>query len=340
MRWAEHYLPELALAATFGGAAAINVVIFAFFGISPYSVIAWDIATLLAVSTYFTVRRAQRDPRPFLRELVLVGLVLAAISIFTGIGNGATDEGYTTPLYGNMMVHLVNPYWIQLTVPYTVHYGPFFSYRVVSTSFDTYLPLISFLQIPGAGIVGYELLGVAAWVGMVYLVRKDEFASLTLASPVVALLASNGFNDLPVLFLMTLSLRGWSGPKAKIIEYLTYGMKQFANAFWLVVYLAQRRWASALLVIGISVVWVLPFLLWPGEGGGVYCQALTLGWGPGCAGIRSGVRGVTDLWVHWNYYLWPVWIYALFRSGIDRWIAAARRAFARRREPEIPVPGA
>ncbi len=337
MRWTEHYLPEIVLGTTFGGAAAVNVVIYAVRGISPYSTIAWDIATLLAVSTYFTVRRSRRDPQAFLREMVVIGVVLAAVSIFTGIGNGATDEGYTTPLYGNMMVSLVNPYWHLLTVPYTVHYGPFISYRVISTSYDTYLPLISFLQIPGTGILGYELLCVAAWLGLVYLVRKDEFASLTLASPVIALLAANGFNDLPVLFLMTLSLRGWSGPKAKVVEYLTYGMKQFANVFWFAFYLIQRRWVGATLVLVISAVWVLPFLLWPGEGSGIYCQALTLGWGPGCAGVSSGVRGVADLWDHWNYYAWPVWAYALFRSRIDRWWGTARLRLARRRPSKASV---
>ncbi len=340
MRWTERYLPEIVLGATLGGAAGVNAVIYAFRGISPYSTIALDIATVLAISTYFTVRRSHRDPGGFLRELVMVGVVVATVSIFTGIGNGATDEGYTTPIYGNMMVSLVNPYWHLLTVPYTVHYGPFFSYSVVSRSYDTYLPLISFLQIPGTGIIGYELLCVAAWLGMLYLVRKDEFASLTLASPVIALLASNGFNDLPVLFLMTLGLRGWTGPKAKVVEYLTYGMKQFANAFWFVFYLVQRRWTAAALVIAITVVWVLPFLLWPGQGSGIYCQALTLGWGPGCAGVTSGVRGIADLWDHWNYYVWPVWIYALFRSRIDRWWGAARRRLVSPRGSRGRVPDA
>ena len=319
-----HYLPEILIAAILGGASVNTLVEFYLLGYTPYLTIGWDIATLASVSLFFTMRYSDRHPGRFLRELVVLGTIVALVSVFTGLGNGATDEGYTTPYYAQMMFDHLNPYTNLAILHYTVTIGPFYAHAVTSTSYDTYLPLISFVQIPGSGIVGYELLGVAAWLGMVYLVRRDEFAAITLASPVIALLASNGFNDLPLLFLMTLSLRGWTGPKAKAVEYLTYGMKQFANAFWLVYYIARREWLSTALVVIISIVWIVPFLLWS-PASGIWCNAATLGLAPGCSSLYGAGRGLADLWDHWNYYVWPVWIYALFRPTIDRWLLRLAR---------------
>lgn len=323
MRWTRHYLPELLIGAILGAAIAATLVELALWGITPYFAIAWDIATVLSISIYFAARYAERNLAKFARGLFWLSLGIALFGIATGLGGVATDEGRATPAYGQMMVSGVNPYWTQLTLNYNVNvlFG-LYSYPVTSVTYDTYLPLISFVQVPGTGVLGYDLLCVAAWAGMVYIVRKDDFAAITLASPVVALLAANGFNDLPLLFFMTLSLRGWSGPKAKVVEYATYAMKQFANGFWLVYYIARRDWLQAVLVIPITLLLVSPFLVW--EPTGIYCNALSFGWGGSTCAMFGTSRGLNDLWDHWNYYVWPVWIYALFRTTIDRWARTAR----------------
>ncbi|MGI0054391.1 MAG: hypothetical protein ACREB9_01555 [Thermoplasmata archaeon] len=324
MRWTRHYLPELVIAAILGGAITATLVEFAYWGITPYFAIAWDIATVLSISIYFTARFAQRDLRRFALEIVLLSVVVAAVGFATGLGGVATDEGRTTPYYGQLIYSGINPYTYQANLQYTVTvlWGAY-SYPVSSISYDTYLPLISFIQIPGTNYLGYDLLCVAAWAGMVYLVRNDDFAVITLGSPVVILIAVNGFNDMPLLFLMTLSLRGWTGPKAKAVEYATYAMKQFANGFWILYYLARRDWLQAVLVLPITILLISPFLLW--DGTGIYCNALTFGWGGSACAVFDSTRNAGDLWGHWNYYLWPVWIYALFRTPIDlriRWVWA------------------
>lgn len=325
MRSLVHYLPEFVIVALLGTATTVTVLGYSSYGVFvPFFAVCWGLATLASVSLYFAVRRSGADWHRELRKIFLISLGVAVVGVFAGYGNLATDEGRATIAYGQEMVGLLNPYTNLLTFSYQVHIFNFWQNTVSSSSYDTYFPLISFVQIPGTGAIGYSLLGIAFWAGMVYLVRDDEFASLTLASPVVALIASNGFNDIPVLFLMTLSLRGWSGPKAKVVEYLTYGMKQFANAFWIVFYLLQRQWLRAVLVVVITLAILSPFLLW--QPSGIYCQALTLGLGPGCS--STGSRGLSDLWDHWNYYLWPLWIYALFREGIHRRLRGLRDRLA------------
>jgi hypothetical protein len=286
------------------------------------------LATLSSVSLFFAVRRSGEDWRKELRNIFLIGLILGVVSIFTGLGNNATDEPYSMGGYLSELLHGQNPYTTHLVLNYWVHVLNLWSAPVNSSSYYTYLPLLLFVQVPGTGVIGYELICLGFWVGLVYVMRNDEFAALSLASPVVALTAANGFNDLPVLFLMTLSLRGWTGPKAKVVEYVSYGMKQFANVFWVVYYILKRDVAQCLLVVGITLVIAIPFLVW--DPVGIGCQALTFSFGPWCAGQPNSARQLSDLYSHWNYYLWILWVYVLFRGWIHqtgrRWSARLRRA--------------
>jgi hypothetical protein len=166
---------------------------------------------------------------------------------------------------------------------------------------------------------------------MVYVVRRDEVASLALVSPFVALLAANGFTDLPVLFLVTLSLRGWTGPKARVVELLTLGMKQFANLFWLVYYLVRRDVLRALLVVGVTVAFAAPFVVWHATG--VWCTAVTFGLSPGCTSVPGSSKALSDLYSHWNYYVWILWVLVLFdgeiRQWVRRWTARVSAGFRR-----------
>jgi hypothetical protein len=335
MRTWERYLPEIVAAATLLVATAISLVLFSRYGTytTAFSVV-WGIATVSSVSLFFAVRRSGEDWHRKLRILFLIGLVLGFVSIFTGIGGNGTDEPYAIWGYLSELLHGQDPYTTLLTIHYTAHVLWFWSAPVTSSTYYTYLPLLLFFQVPAGGdlptqAIGYELLALACWAGMVYVVRKDPFASLALASPVVALIAANGFDDLLVLFFMTLSLRGWTtGTKSKVVEYLTYGMKQFANVFWFVYYLLKRRWVSAGLVIVVTLAFALPFLLWNPLGIG--CQALVFSTLPQCASQPSSARQVSDLYSHWNYYLWILWAYVLFHDWIhthwNRWIAGRHRS--------------
>ena len=329
------WLPEITIALTVGLATVVTLAIYVPFGIVTWAFsVIWGIATLSSVALVFAVRRSGIDWQVELRTIFLIGLGLGLISIFTGIGNNATDEPYAI---GGAMPYAIggylgeflrgqDPYATHLQLYYTVHVLHIWSNNVSSGSYYTYLPLGLFFQVPGTGPVGFELLCLGTWAGIVYVVRKDEFAAISLSSPVVALLAANGFTDLPVLFLMTLSLRGWTGRKAKAVEYFSYGMKQFANVFWFVYYLLKKQWLNLGLVVGVTFIIVLPFLLW--DPLGIGCQALTFSIGPWCAGQPNSARQISDLYSHWNYYLWILWVYVLFRGWIHttvgRWARAIR----------------
>ncbi len=335
MRTWERYLPEIVAAATLLAATAISLLLYSQFGTdtTAFSVV-WGIATLSSVSLFFAVRRSGEDWHTKLRTIFLMGLVLGIVSIVTGIGGNGTDEPYAIWGYLSELLRGRDPYTTLLTIHYTARVLGIWSAPVTSSTYYTYLPLLLVVQVPVGGnleaqAIGYELLALAAWAGIVYLVRNDEFAALALASPVVALIAANGFNDLLVLFLMTLSLRGWTtGARSKIVEYLSYGMKQFANVFWFVYYLLKRRWVSAGLVIAITLAFALPFLFW--DPLGIGCQALVFSTLPQCASQPSSARQLSDLYSHWNYYLWILWAYVLYRGWIhatfDRLVTRGRRA--------------
>ena len=109
-----------------------------------------------------------------------------------------------------------------------------------------------------------------------------------------------------------------------MVEYATYAMKQFANIFWLVYYIVRRDALRTVLVVVVTLAFAAPFILWHPTG--IWCEALTFSASPGCSSAPNQSRHWSDLYSHWNYYLWPLWAYALYHTEIDRIL---RRAWAR-----------
>jgi len=295
----------------------------------------WGLATLASVAFVPAVRRSGADWHKELRLLFVVSGVIGVVSIVTGIGNNATDEPFTMAGYLGTLLGGHDPYTTSVTVSYSASTLNLWSESVTSQFHYVYLPLLLFFQVPGTGVVGYKAMCLACWVGIVYVVRRDEVAALCLVSPVVALVAANGFTDLPVLLLMTFSLRGAAGVPGRAAEYATYAMKQFANAFWLVYYIVRRDVLRAVLVVVLTLVFAAPFILWHPTG--IWCEALTFSVSPGCASSPNSSRQLSDLYSHWNYYLWILWVYVLFRTEIHR---LARRGWAwlRPRAATAPAP--
>ena len=323
------YLPEIVVTLLVAVPGGISIPLFLTHGDVTWAfAVIWGVATLGSVALVAAVRHSGEDWRKELRLLFVVSGVVGVVSIATGIGNNATDEPFTMAAYLGQLLHGQDPYTTSVWVTYSAHTLNLWS-ETVSTPFHyVYLPLLLFVQVPGTGAVGYKALCLACWAGMVYLVRRDEVASLCLVSPVVALVAANGFTDLPVLLLMTVSLRGATGTASRAAEYATYAMKQFANAFWFLLYLARRDVVRALLVVALTLLFAAPFLLWHPTG--IWCEALTFSVSPGCASAPNSSRQVSDLYSHWNYYLWLVWVYALYRRELHR---LAGRAWTWLRRP-------
>ena len=294
-----------------------------------FSVI-WGGATLASVALVAAVRRSGEDWRKELRILFIASAVVGVVSLLTGIGNNATDEPFAMPAYLNALLQGHDPYYSAVPVSYTARTLNLWSSSVHIYTYYSYLPLGLFFQIPGTGALGYRAVCLASWAGTVYFVRRDSFASLCLVSPSVALLAANGFSDLPVVFLLTFSLRGATGATSKAAEYATYAMKQFANVFWFAYYVIRRDLVRTVLVVAVSAAFALPFIVWHPTG--IWCEALTFSASPGCSSAPNQSRHWSDLYSHWNYYLWPLWIYALYHAEISRTL---RRAWHRRSGPGI-----
>ncbi len=283
-------------------------------------------ATLCSLGMPYAVRRSGVAWERALRGLVLVSVVIAVVSVVTGIGNNGTDENRTTPAFLGELWRGENPYATLLVLHYRVSVLNLLPHSVTSASYEPYLPLLTFVQIPGTGYLGYDALCLGAWAGLVYILRKDEFGALVLATPMVALVAANGFNDLPVLLLTTVALRGTAGRATKAVEFLSYGLKQFANVFWVGYYAVHRRWWRVLGVLAGTLVIAAPFLLWQPQA--FWCRAVVADAGTGCGGFGTGQVTPVGDFLHWDYYLWVVWLVALFPSTTRLWLDRVRRRLA------------
>ena len=315
----ERFLPEITAALLVGVPGAISIPLYFTHGVVTWAfAVIWGVSTLASVALLWAVERSGVDWQQELRYLFVISVAISVVSIATGIGNNATDEPFTMGAYLGVLLRGQDPYTTSVWVSYSVHTLNLYSESVSGPFHYVYLPLLLFVQVPGTGAVGYKAMCLACWMGIIYLLRKDRVAAIILVSPVVALVAANGFTDLPVLLLMTFSLRSSvpTVPK-KAAEYATYAMKQFANAFWLVYYVVRRDALGASVVVVLTLLFAAPFILWHPTG--IWCEALTFSVSPGCASAMNSSRQLSDLYSHWNYYLWVVWVYALFRPEFHRW---------------------
>jgi hypothetical protein len=269
------------------------------------------------------------------RTLVLASAALAVVSIATAAFNGLTDEPYTTPRYASLFLAGIDAYARPLVFTYTqtiyVYHGGF--ERVVGVYFSdshyVYLPLLTFLQIPG---VDYRWFALTLWAVMIYLLRADPFRLVVLGSPYVALMAASGYNDFPALLFLTLAFVGVGGRRSKIAEILALGVKQFANVVVFAYYLVRREWLGALVTAAVTVAIVLPFVIW--DSTSALCTALPVYQltRPSVCPEHAGSPFA------WNYWLYPLWVVAIYPRAVERWLRRAARLLRRPFGSPTPAP--
>lgn len=263
----------------------------------------------------------------FALMLAVASVAIALISVGTGWGNGLTDEPYVMPYFLPRTLGLgLNPYSTPVTITYN-QYGTIFQLGPVTY---IYLPVLLFFQPFVEGGTGYKVFCIVTWAAAVYLVRKDAFAVVAIGQPYMGLLAASGFNDFPVLFLLTLAFVGVAGKRQKWAEYLALGAKQFANVLVVIYYAIKRDWRNLGIALAVSLAWVLPFLVW--DPGAFLCNAVTFS-PSGCSGTNAGT-----VLFHLNYWAWPVWSLAIFfvplRAYYRRYLGRDRK----RPSPAAPPP--
>jgi hypothetical protein len=231
----------------------------------------------------------------FVRFLLLAGVAFGVVSVLTGWGNGLTDEPFTTPRFVTLLWAHQDPYVVPLVFNY-VQYGQ----TIHSYSIYPYLPLLMFLQIPW---LSYKWVTLGCWVGMVWLVRKRFDAGVFLAQPYVVVMAASGYNDFPVLLLLTIAFVGWYGRRQRWAQLLALGAKQFANVIVIGYYALLRDWKNLLITVGVSAAFILPFVIWSGPA--VLCPTVL------ADRLSSCPNGGTAEYLL-NYALWPVWVLAVF----------------------------
>ncbi len=284
---------------------------------------------LIVVLTVVVARGLARriDSVPWaLPTLLALGAALAVVSVLTGFLNGFSDEPYGTPAYASLG-------WALYSHPvafYYVQYGKTY----FENSYDVYLPLLAFVQLPG---VDYRWVSLIAWAGMIYLVRNKPIALAGLAVPWIPLLAANGQNDYVPLFALTLALTVPLGRWRWPAEAFALALKQLANVVVVLYHLARREYLRAVAAVAITFLILAPFLYL--DAGGVYCHVL-LG--------DPGTTCVHQPWTFFvfkrNYWLYPTWIFVVFYHPLrDRARAWLRRLGVDRswtRAAPAPTPGA
>ncbi len=285
----------------------------------PYGI--WlDLATLASFAIPFIVRQAGLPRARALRYLATASLVLGVFSVATGILNNGTDEPYAQARWLAVVLAGHNPYVYTLSFTYQQFqwYPPPYVATLRSTSTFVYLPLGTLLVIPGGG-TGFKAFSLAAWAASVYALRKEPWGALVWSSPSVALIAANGFNDPIPIALLSFALVAAPGRRSsKVLEYLSFGFKQFAPYLMGLYYATRRQWRSVVITVAVTVAFLTPFLI-EGPAFAVVCTAFVLP----AANCPASYPLPGAAYLHWNYYLWPVWAGAVFLPRLARWCRSA-----------------
>lgn len=247
-------------------------------------------------------------------------LVLACFSVLSGFYNGLTDEPFAMPAFLGPLLHGHDPYSTLVTVSYN-QYGTAQSLQ----SAYVYLPALIFLQ---PFIISYKWFAVAAWCATVALFRSRPVAIVAFGQGYVGLLAASGFNDLPVLLLLTLGFVGVAGRRQRWAEWLALGCKQFANIFELVYYLVRREVRRALLVVAVSGAFAVPFLLWDPTAFVCGVGLVQLSY---CGGPTAGT-----VFTHLNYWMWPAWAVGVYFEPLRSFLGRRLSGLARGRSASAP----
>jgi hypothetical protein len=270
---------------------------------------------VLTVAVGYGASRVHREESWLVPALIGIGVAIAVVSVVTGILNGLSDEPYSTPAFAPLGLQM---YSRSVTITY-VQYGT----SHTETVYDVYLPLLTYVQVPG---LDYRWVSLAAWAGTLYLLRRDPLAQAGFSTTWIPLLAANGQNDFVPLFAVTLALVVPLGASGWLAEAFSLALKQWANVVVFLYHLARGEVLRALAAIAITAAVLAPFVLV--NASGVWCHVIV---------GNSGTSCTANPWTFFvfkrNYWLYPSWVAVVYFYPLTRGI---RRLGDRRRR--VPRP--
>ena len=290
----------------------------------------WPVGTACLLLALALVALAYRwkltRDRVLLGTWVGLSIAIAFYSILTGWHNGLTDEPFVTPAFAQLWPNL---YGSSISLTYQ-QYG---LTHTLTDLYNVYMPGLAFVEIPG---INYKWTALAAWLAGLYLLRRRGAAVLLWGGVWVGLAASSGFNDFVPLLTLTLAYVTLAGVPSRLAEFVSLGLKQFANVVVVAVHLYRRQWRDALIASVITAAILVPFALLSPEG--VVCHVLLLQ-PHACTGAANADVEIR-VFGHLNYFLWPLWLVAVFGpgyllslrtagpGGVRGWIGAAVRRWS------------
>jgi hypothetical protein len=266
---------------------------------------------LTALLVPYMIAKYRLDHRQILRAVIFcTSAALGIISILTGYVNYLTDE-WATPQYVTLLLQGHDWYSVPLQFQY-VRSGMVLSAQV----WNVYLPLLALVQVPYVWL-DYRWFTLGVWGLLVYSLRNRYYTSMALAGQYAAVMAANGFNDVIPLLFLTFAFVTFKGRRAKAAEYVSLGMKQFANIFVFLYYLLRRDWKQAAVTVIVTALFLLPFAIWDWKS--AICTPI-LDMPPDCHNMNNLTFNSVHSLI--NFAIWPVWVVAVFYPTLG--VGAAR----------------
>jgi hypothetical protein len=259
--------------------------------------------------------RARHELAGIIPVLIAIGVGVGVFSVLTGVLNGLSDEPYSTPAYASLGWSL---YSKNVAFSYVEYLRMGFE-----NSYDVYLPLLAFIQVPG---LDYRWVSLSAWAGTLYLLRKNPLAQGGFATAWIPLLAANGQNDFVPLFAVTLALVVPLGRYHWAAEAFALALKQLANLVVFFYHLVRGEYLRALAAVAITAAILAPFVFL--NAAGVWCHVLV---------GNSGTSCTSNPWTFFvfkrNYWLYPSWVAVVFYRPLRARLGRLANRMARRAVP-------
>lgn len=227
------------------------------------------------------------------RRVALVGALLVAGAALIAVDWPATltDEDDYMPFALRDLLAGRNPYSTEHSGVGTIE-RPWETHDYSWTTTYPYLPALALLQLP---FLDYRLTALVAYTILLVALRDaSPRAFYAFANPLVLWLAASGFND-----FVGLALLAWSRRRAShVLAGVGAACKQFVLPILAIEAAIARDWRRVAIPALLAGAIMLPFLLW--DPNAFFRSA-----------FGAHVSKAPDLYVFWNYLLYPLYLFAL-----------------------------